>query len=176
MYIMLGTRSDIAYAVSMASRYLSNPGPQHVKLARRILRYLKGTKALRPTYKGQLQLLNGSTNADWAGCRDTRRSTAGYLFHIGSGAISWQSKRQNVVALSTCEAEFMGQTQATKKAIWLRRLLNELNVSQGKTATIICGDNQGTIALSSNPQIIHAPNTWKSSASDMCSKPHLQSH
>jgi hypothetical protein len=152
MYIMLGTRGDIAYAVSMASRYLSNPGPQHVNLARRILRYLKGTKTLQLTYKGQLQRLNGFTDADWGGCRNTRRSTAGYLFNIGSGAISWQSKRQSVVALSTCEAEFMGQTQATKEAIWLRRLLNELNVSQGKAATIICGDNQGAIALSSNPQ------------------------
>lgn len=99
MYIMLGTRGDIAYAVSMASRYLANPGPQHMKLARRILRYLKGTKALRLTYKGQLQMLNGFADADWAGCRDTRRSTAGYLFNIGSGAISWQSKRQSVVAL-----------------------------------------------------------------------------
>jgi hypothetical protein len=152
MYIMLGTRGDIAYAVSMASRHLANPGPQHMKLARRILRYLKGTKGLKLTYKGHLRMLKGFTDADWAGCRDTRRSTAGYLFNIGSGAISWQSKRQSVVALSTCEAEFMGQTQATKEAIWLRRLLNELNLSQGKAATIICGDNQGAIALSSNPQ------------------------
>ncbi|KAJ5473962.1 hypothetical protein N7475_003528 [Penicillium sp. IBT 31633x] len=152
MYIMLGTRGDIAYAVSMASRYLANPGPQHLKLARRILRYLNGTKGLGLTYKGQPQMLKGFTDADWGGCRDTRRSTAGYLFNIGSGAISWQSKRQSVVALSTCEAEFLGQTQATKEAIWLRRLLNELNMNQGKTATIICGDNQGAIALSSNPQ------------------------
>jgi hypothetical protein len=165
MYIMLGTRGDIAYAVSMASRYLSNPGPQHVKLARRILRYLKGTKTLQLTYKGQLQMLNGFTDADWAGCRDTRRSTAGYLFNIGSGAISWQSKRQSIVALSTCEAEFMGQTQATKEAIWLRRLLNELNVSQGRAASIICGDNQGAIALSSNPQYHSRTKLWKSSAS-----------
>ncbi|OQD94858.1 hypothetical protein PENSOL_c023G00648 [Penicillium solitum] len=72
---------------------------------------------------------------------------------IGSGAISWQSKRQNIVALSTCEAEFMGQTQATKETIWLRkRLLHELNMGQGKCATIICGDNQEAIALASNPQ------------------------
>ncbi|KAI3056906.1 hypothetical protein CBS147353_11111 [Aspergillus niger] len=152
MYIMLGTRGDVAYAVSMASRYLANPGPQHMNLARRILRYLNGTKGLRLTYKGQPQMLKGFTDADWGGCRNTRRSTAGYLFNIGSGAISWQSKRQSVVALSTCEAEFLGQTQATKEAIWLRRLLNELNMSQGKAATIICGDNQGAIALSSNPQ------------------------
>lgn len=93
MYIMLGTRGDVAYAVSMAGRHLANPGPQHMKLARRILRYLKGTKGLKLTYKGHLQMLKGFTDADWAGCRDTRRSTAGYLFHIGSGAISWQSKR-----------------------------------------------------------------------------------
>lgn len=152
MYVMLGTRGDIAYAVSMASRYLANPGPQHVKLVRRVLRYLKRTMDLRLTYKGHVQMLNGFTDADWGGCRNTRRSTAGYLFNIGSGAISWQSKRQSVVALSTCEAEFLGQTQAKKEAIWLRRLLNELNVGQGKTATIICGDNQGAIALSSNPQ------------------------
>jgi hypothetical protein len=147
MYIMLGTRGDIAYAVSMVSRHLANPGPQHMKLARRILRYLKGTKGLRPTYKGHLQMLKRFTDADWAGCRDTRRSTAGYLFNIGSGAISWQSKRQSVVALSTCAAEFIGQTQATKEAIWLRRLLNELNMSQGKAATIIFGDNQGASDL-----------------------------
>ncbi|KAJ6047020.1 uncharacterized protein N7446_011854 [Penicillium canescens] len=152
MYIMLGTRGDIAYAVSVASRSLANPGPQHIKLAQRILRYLKGTKSLRLAYKGQPQKLKGFTDADWGGCRDTRRSTAGYLFNIGSGAISWQSKRQGVVALSTCEAEFLGQTQATKEAVWLRRLLNELNMNQGLNATIICGDNQGAIALSSNPQ------------------------
>jgi hypothetical protein len=123
-----------------------------MKLAQRILRYLKGTKSLRLAYKGQPQKLKGFTDADWGGCRDTRRSTAGYLFNIGSGAISWQSKRQGVVALSTCEAEFLGQTQATKEAVWLRRLLNELNMNQGMNATIICGDNQGAIALSSNPQ------------------------
>jgi hypothetical protein len=152
MYIMLGTRGDIAYAVSLTSRYLANPGPQHFRLAKRIIRYLAGTKGLKLTYKGQLQTLKGFTDADWAGCRDTRHSTAGYLFNLGSGALSWQSKRQNVVALSTCEAEFIGQTQATKEAIWLRRLLDELNVKQGKAATIICGDNQGAIALSSNPQ------------------------
>ena len=152
MHIMLGTRGDIVYAVSVASRHLANLGPQHLKLGRRIIRYLAGTKRLRLAYKGYLQILKGFTDADWAGCRDTRRSIVGYLFNLGSGAISWQSKRQNVVALSTCEAEFLGQTQATKEAIWLRTLLDELNVSQGRAATIICRDNQGAIALSSNPQ------------------------
>ncbi|THC95890.1 hypothetical protein EYZ11_004621 [Aspergillus tanneri] len=149
----------------MASRYLANPGPQHIKLARCILRYLKGTKSLRLTYNGQIQMLKGFTDADSGGCRDTRRLTAGYLFNIGRGAISWQSKRQSVAALSTCEVEFLGQTQATKEAIWLRRLFNELNMNQGKTATFICGDNQGAIALSSNPQYHSRTNIWKSNAS-----------
>ncbi|KAF4203564.1 hypothetical protein CNMCM8927_008611 [Aspergillus lentulus] len=73
MYIVLGIREDIAYAVSMASVYLANPGPQHMKLARHILRYLNGTKNLRLTYKGQLQTPKGFTDADWGGCRGTRR-------------------------------------------------------------------------------------------------------
>jgi hypothetical protein len=64
MYIILGTRGDIAYTISIASQYLANPGPQHIKLARRILRYLKGTEALNLTYKGQLQILNSFTNTD----------------------------------------------------------------------------------------------------------------
>lgn len=152
MYIMLGTRGDIAYTVSITSQYLANPGPQHLKLAHRILRYLKGTKTLQLTYKGHLQMLNSFTDANWAGCHKTRQSTARYFFNIKSRAISWQSKHQNVVALSTCKAEFIRQTQATKEAIWLRRLLNELNVSQGKAATIIYSNNQGAIALSLNPQ------------------------
>ncbi|KAJ9480544.1 hypothetical protein VN97_g13011 [Penicillium thymicola] len=149
---MLGTREDVAYAVSVASSSLASPGPQHIKLAQRILRYLKGTKSLRLAYKGQPQKLKGFTDAGWGRCRDTRRSTAGYLFNIGSGAISWQSKRQGVVALSTCEVELLGQTQATKEASWLGRHLNELNMNQGINATTICGDNQGAIALSLNPQ------------------------
>jgi hypothetical protein len=72
MYIMLGTRGDITYAVSVASRFLANPGPQHMKLARRVLRYLKGTRGLWLTYKGQPQMLKGFTDTDWGGCRDTR--------------------------------------------------------------------------------------------------------
>ncbi|OQD78112.1 hypothetical protein PENANT_c087G06335 [Penicillium antarcticum] len=84
---------------------LTNPGPQHVKLARRILRHLKSPKSLSLAYKGQLKMLRGFTDADWAGCHQAIRSTAKYLINIGSGAISWQSKRQNIVTLSTCEAD-----------------------------------------------------------------------
>ncbi len=90
----------------------------------------------------------------------TRRSTSGYVFNVGSAAISWSSKRQATVALSSCEAEYMGQTQATKEAIWLRRLMEELNghlggegtaVKGDPCAVVIFSDNQGAIALAKNP-------------------------
>lgn len=83
---------------------------------------------------------------------DTRRSTSGYLFNIGSGAISWSSKHQPTVALSSCEADYIGETQATKDAIWLGNLLTELNIHRKEAqATIIYGDNQGAIAFAQNP-------------------------
>jgi hypothetical protein len=90
----------------------------------------------------------GYTDADWAGDAATRRSTSGYIFNLGSGAISWSSKRQPTVALSSCEAEYVGETQAAKEAIWLRRLLKELlDLKDPLATTIIFGDNQGAIQL-----------------------------
>ena len=119
----------------------------------RIFRYLRGTVHYELVYKGSLQALTGYTDSDWAG-DSTRRSTSGYLFNVDSGAISWSSKRQAIVALSTCEAEYIGQTLAIKEAIWLKTLLNQLlrpRDSDPKT-TIIFGDNQGAIALAKNAQ------------------------
>ena len=170
MYAMLGTRPDIAYAVSVVSRYASNPTEDHWTAVKRIFRYLKGTLHLRLTFSGPLRPLAGWTDADWAGDKDTRRSTSGYVFNLGSAAITWSSKRQPTVALSTCEAEYMGQTQAAKEAIWLSGLLNELDTPGMPTnigealmaygtaepsyclaATIIYCDNQGAQALAKNP-------------------------
>lgn len=149
MYAMLGTRVDTAFSVSMLSRHLANPGPAHIKAAKRIMRYLKGTSRMELAFRGNLRPLVGYTDADWAGDTATRRSTYGFLFNIGSGAISWSSKRQPTVSLSTCEAEYVAQTQATKEAIWLRSLLHD---KEEPSATINFGDNQGAIALAKNPQ------------------------
>ena len=155
MYAMLGTRPDIAFAVSVVSRYGSNPTDAHWSAVKRIFRYLKATVNLELTFRGSIFPLEGYSDADWAGDQDTRRSTSGYIFNIGSGAISWSSKRQPTVALSTCEAEYMGQTQATKEAIWLRRLLAELDLSgenHTTDAVLLFCDNEGAIALAKNPQ------------------------
>lgn len=152
MYLMMGTRPDIAFAVSALSRYMANPTTAHINAARRVFRYLQGTRDFVLTYRGDMKSLVGYTDADWAGDLATRRSTSGYIFNLGSGAISWSSKRQPTVALSSCEAEYMGETQATKEAIWLRRLLGELMGRPEPAATVIFGDNQGAIALARNPQ------------------------
>jgi hypothetical protein len=153
MYAMLGTRPDIAFAVSLVSRYAANPTPAHMAAVKRIFQYLKGTIDLQLTFRGELTDLVGYSDSDWGGDPSTRRSTAGFIFNIGSGAISWSSKRQPTVALSTCEAEYQGQTQAAKEAVWLRSLLKELNpVEQTPYATIIYCDNQGAISLAKDPK------------------------
>jgi hypothetical protein len=85
--------------------------------------------------------------------RSDRRSTGGYVFNLGSGAISWSSKKQTAVALSTCEAEYMAMTQSAKEAIWLRKLFRELKSSDSDSLpTTIYPDNQGAIALAKNPE------------------------
>lgn len=154
MYAMLGTRPDIAYAVSVVSRYASNPNNSHFGAVNKIFRYLRGTAPLGLTFRGDLKQLKGYTDADWGGDTGTRRSTSGYVYNIGSGAISWSSKRQPTVALSTCEAEYIGQTQAAKEAIWLKELLGQLNVneSEGPHVTVLYCDNLGAMALAKNPQ------------------------
>lgn len=75
-------------------------------------------------FRGELRSLVGYTDSDWAGDISTRLSNSGYIFNIGSGAISWSSKRQSTISLSSCEAEYVAQTQAAKEAIWLRSLFN----------------------------------------------------
>lgn len=117
------------------------------------MQYLWGTHTMQLVFCGELRPLVGYTDSDWAGDISARHSTSGYIFNIGSGAISWSSKRQSTVSLSSCEAEYAAQTQATKEAIWLRSLCTQLlRENDSPQATIIYGDNQGAIALAKHPQ------------------------
>jgi transposase InsO family protein len=153
MYAMLGTRPDIAFAVACVSRYASNPTDEHMTAVKRIFAYLRDTLNYELTYRGDIVDLTGYSDSDWGGDTSTYRSTAGFVFNIGSGAISWSSKRQPTVALSTCEAEYRAQTHASKEAIWLRQLLQSL-IPQEETpfATIVYCDNQSAIALAKDPK------------------------
>ena len=153
MYVMLETRSNIVYAVSLISRYSANPTQTHWNTVIRIFRYLRGTIHYELVYKGSLQALTEYTDSDWAD-NSTRRSISDYLFNVDSDAISWSSKRQATVALSTCEVEYIDQTLVIKEVIWLKTLLNQLlrpRNSDPKTI-IIFDDNQSAIALVKNAQ------------------------
>jgi len=150
MYAMLATRPDIAAAVSIVSQFLERPSEAHLCAAKRILRYLKGTKDYK-LHLGQNSDLTlvGYSDANWGNDPDTRRSTTGYLFYLSGGVITWSSKRQPTVALSSMEAEYMAHAQVTIEAIWLRNLLSELGFKQ--KVTTIYEDNQSCIALAKNP-------------------------
>lgn len=157
MYLMLGTRPDMATTVGTLSRYVSNPGQEHWKAAKRVLRYLRGTTNLSLKFDGNTDnalTLSVWSDADWGGNHDSRKSTTGYLCLLSGAAISWSSKQQPTVALSTAEAEYMALSATTQETIWLRRLLSDIGINTS-SPTIIYSDNQGAIALASNP-IAHA--------------------
>ena len=151
MYAMTGTRPDIAYAIGALSQFNENPGELHWKAAKRVLRYLKGTKDFTLVYRKGQKSLEGYSDADWGANPDDRRSTTGYLFTLSGSCISWNSCKQPTVALSSTEAEYMALSQATKEAIWLKWLLEELGFHTPSQASIIHSDNQGCIALGKNP-------------------------
>ena len=115
MYAMVCTRPDIAHAVGVVSRFLSNPGKAHWEAVKWILRYLRGTSKMCLCFGNSKPALEGFTDADMAGDLDNRKSTSKYLFTFAGGAISWQSKLQKCVALSTTEAEYIAATETVKR-------------------------------------------------------------
>eukprot|EP00253_Pinus_taeda_P022380 PITA_22380 len=126
MYLT-ATRPDIMHAVSLISRFMERPKETHWQAAKRILRHVNGTKGFGILYSSSESfMLIGYTDSDCAGSVDHRKSTSGYVFHMGSGAISWASKKQPVVALSTTEAEYVAATTTACQAVWLRRVLRDL--------------------------------------------------
>ena len=155
MYLMLGTRPDLAYSVSVLSRFVSNPGEEHWKGLKRVLRYVKGTLSMNLTLGGKTTSsepihLHGYCDADWGGDIDTRCSTTGWVFIIGNGVVSWSSKRQATPAHSSTEAEYVALGSACREALWLRQLCIDCGENQALPTTIY-EDNQGAIALVKNP-------------------------
>eukprot|EP00253_Pinus_taeda_P005723 PITA_05723 len=149
MYLT-ATGPDIMFFVSLISRFMERPKEAHWQAAKRILRYVKGTKRFGILYTvSECSDLIVYTDNDWAGSADDQKSTSGYLFHMGSGAISWASKKQPIVALSTAKAEYVAATAAACQAVWMRRMLRSLCQEQEKATVIFC-DNSSAIALSKN--------------------------
>ncbi|CAI7905761.1 unnamed protein product [Closterium sp. NIES-53] len=149
MYAAVSTRPDLAYAAGVLGRVVSNPHTEHMRMGGRVLRYLQGTPNLGLVYEAGPIELKGYAYSDYAGDPSTRKSTSGYVFTLLGAAVSWQSKKQPTVALSSTEAEYMALTQGAMEAIWLRRLLAELGHPQPNPTPLFC-DNQAAISLSHN--------------------------
>jgi len=145
------TRPDIAYAVQQVCLHMHAPCEVHLVAAKRILRYLQGSLGhglvIPRTAPTQLRVY---TDADWAGCPDTRRSTSGYAVFLGDNLISWSSKRQPTVSRSSAEAEYRAVANGVAEVIWLRQLLKEIHHPLDSACLVYC-DNVSAIYLSSNP-------------------------
>ena len=121
MYAQVCTTPDIAYAVGVLGRYQSNPGMDHWRAANKVMRYLQGTKDYMLMYRKMDNLdLVGYSNADFAGCVNSRKSTSGYIFIMAGGVVSWRSVKQTLIATSTMEAKFVSCFEATSQGVWLR--------------------------------------------------------
>ncbi|CAI7783029.1 unnamed protein product [Closterium sp. NIES-53] len=148
MYTMVSTRPDLAYPISVLARFVGTGKhtEEHWQAAKRVLRYLHGTKDYVLNLGGpSLPLLSGYSDSSWADSRPDRRSSQGYGFSLGSGLISWRSTRSSAITLSSCEAELYAATMAAQEARWLTFLLEELGAPQ-LCPTIWC-DNASTIHL-----------------------------
>jgi hypothetical protein len=148
---LTATRPDLMYAASLLSRFMTGPTKIHMGAAKRVLRYVQGTLSYGIEYvRDQSTTLIGFCDADWAGSEDDSRSTSGYAFSFGSGVFSWSSVKQNTVALSTAEAEYISASEATAQAIWLRFVLDDFGEMQAE-ATPLFYDNMSAISMARNP-------------------------
>ena len=151
MYAMLATRPDLAQSIQQISQFSQNPSKTHEKAAKQALRYINGTIDEGITYNGNLGLrLKAWSDANWGG-EEGRESVSGFVFTLAGGAITYSSKKQRSVALSTTESEYMALLHALKELIWLLRFLREIGYDIDNQ-NIIYTDNQGAIALAHNPE------------------------
>jgi len=148
MYEMVYTRPKIAHAMGIVSRYMNNLGKELWMAVKWILEYLRCTTNQALCFGGSNIALQGYVDADMADDRDNMRRTTGYVFTVGGTTVSWVSKLQSVVALSTTEAEYVAATEASKEMIWLQRFLDELGKKQELGR--LYSDNQSAIHLAKN--------------------------
>jgi hypothetical protein len=154
MYAAITFRPDIAHSVNQLAQFCENPGEPHWKGVKRILKYLSSTRRHGLCYSGQNtnpDTIVAFSDADYAGDVDTRRSTSGFVFILNGAAVTWSSRRQNCVALSTMESEYIAASETSREAVWLRRLLDQIGIRQERPIILNC-DNKSAIALAHNPE------------------------
>ena len=152
IYIMSCTRPDICYSVTMLSQYLTKPTMAHLNCAKHVLKYLSDTKDRSLVFERSHSGLKivGHCDSDWANSPTDRKSISGFCFQLHNTMISWKSKKQQNVALSTCEAEYVALAFAIQEALSLRQLYSDMS-GRELDNVIIQGDNQGSISLAKNP-------------------------
>ena len=152
MYLAVCTRPDLSMAVSALSRYSQNPQMAHWEAAKRVLRYVKGTVGEGLGYSpGEEIAIWGYSDASYGSDEETKKGRSGYVFMSGGAAVSWGSKLQEVVALSSTEAEYMAICHAMQEGLYLRMLQMEMGINPGESGTLLLVDNQSSIKLAKNP-------------------------
>ncbi|XP_073139007.1 uncharacterized protein [Henckelia pumila] len=156
MYNMISTRPDIAFGLSVTSRYQANPGPMHWKAVKDILKYLRRTKNMFMVYGGGELKLEGYTDSSFQTDVDDSKSTFGFVFILNGGAVSWKSSKQDTVADSTTEAEYIAASDASKEAVWLRNFVQELGIIPYAVDPVpVYCDNTGAVAKAKEPRSHH---------------------
>ena len=150
MWGQLATRPDLSFSVSLLACFQANPGIEHWNALLHIIGYIKNTIDFGLTYSRDTNLSpTAFVDADYGGCRDTRRSTSGYVFMMAGGAVTWSSKWQATVALSTVEAEYVAMSRCAQQIVWMHSWLDKVEVEHTLPG-LIKGDNHGAIALTKN--------------------------
>lgn len=162
MYLACGTRPDIAFVVGQLSRHNSDPRSGHIRIAKQVLRYLKGTSTMgivwgkdpashRESDYGPFGIV-GYADSSYAGDIDDRKSITGYCFFLGGAITTWCSKRQRTVSTSTSEAEYVAMSHGAREGVWIRRFLNELLPEQAVRRIEMLGDNETSLTLTKDPE------------------------
>ena len=151
LYLSTRTRPDIAFAVGKVAQFSSNPTQRHWTAVKRIMRYIQGTRDLGLMYQRMNDDCIGYADADWGGNLDDRKSTSGYVFVYSNAAVSWRSKKQTCVAVSTAEAEYVSLAAAVQESLWMKQLLEDIGPEEINQITVL-EDNQSAIHMATNPR------------------------
>ena len=152
MYLMIGSRPDISYAIGKLARFCEQPKLKHWIAVKRVLRFVNGTCKMGLCYNGLGgDGVLGYSDSDWAGDVSDRKSTSAYVFMIAGSAVSWCSRKQTITATSSCEAEYVAMSMTCKEAIWLKRLLTNVPTDTDLSKGIkVLADSQSAIKLAAN--------------------------
>jgi len=155
MYIAIGTRPDIAFAISVLSKFNSKPMMDHFLATKRVLRYLKETVGMALVY-GTVDNLIGYRDSYFAGDLNDRKSTSGYVFTLAGAAVSWKSKKESLLSLSSTEVEYIACSEAIREGIWLRRFYHEITYTELNSTLpsiqLVLSGSQGAICLARAPR------------------------